>query len=919
MSFRQFGGLNYAPKHNIVASNYNTSNNLLVTQNVGQSNSYINYLSDISGNIRIYGDFDVSGNITANYMFLSSYPPNFSNQPNAVMPKAYIDAFSGGVVPFGAVKAISTFDSSSNNSTGYYPVPLTSQTSIGVIDGYTPSVGDLILLNDQGSNDGQNPATLNGIYQLTGGPGNYLYVRSSIMPDTTDVKSAGVNVQQGIANERGVWVQTQDPAIVGNDLLLWTIFFSFNYSLGQGLSIANAPNNKEVLFVDSSLNFLTLVDASSSYPNLNIGTENATTINVSKNNGQVNIYVPDTLYNVIENQSGFQINTDVNAVLYFGTSDSGNYSYLQSIKRGIGTNNLLFNARGGNVGIGTNNPSYTLDVSGNITSNGIICRDYANNPPQSYINIASQSGANYIETFGNSLSGGSSAPLFFTNGYAANTYMSIVPNSGGGTAKIGIGTINPSYSLDVNGNTHIGGTSTNTYTTNLLVTDLTTTPGPMQITGTSGSATVSVLNNSSGSMVLNYNNSGGSSSILFPSTTPLNGDFGYIQYFENVPYTSSTGSEAGLFLIGVEGDATVSSGIDRISLYSCGGSGYVGVNTIYPNYSLDVSGNINFTGTLYQNGQAFSSNSQWTTINSSEIYFNNNGTGKVGIGTNSPGFTLDVRGATTTNSVLNVTNTSPLSTTTGSYISLSSFNNTSGGNNVMLNTYLYRYTGNSSTGWQTVSCRIQNEVDVTYKGYIEFNPSTLDGTSYIDGGIAIKGYNSASIPPATTNGGLIVNGSGSVLIPPNTNLVPYFQSYTDLINNYLYFQKTVGGIYDLGLQIGSSSVWNIYGDGSASFIGNVSAASFNTTSDYRIKDNIQILNESYTVDNLRAITYYNKKTEKQDIGLLAHEVQEHYPCLVNGEKDAEELQTVNYTGLIPILIKEIQELKKEIKLLKEKI
>lgn len=47
MSFRQFGGLNYAPKHNIVSSNYNTSNNLLVSQNVGQPNSYIEFLSDI--------------------------------------------------------------------------------------------------------------------------------------------------------------------------------------------------------------------------------------------------------------------------------------------------------------------------------------------------------------------------------------------------------------------------------------------------------------------------------------------------------------------------------------------------------------------------------------------------------------------------------------------------------------------------------------------------------------------------------------------------------------------------------------------------------------------------------------------------------------------------------------------------------
>jgi hypothetical protein len=51
MSFRQFGGLQYTAKHNIVSSNFNTSNNLSVTNNVGQPNSHINFLSDISGNI----------------------------------------------------------------------------------------------------------------------------------------------------------------------------------------------------------------------------------------------------------------------------------------------------------------------------------------------------------------------------------------------------------------------------------------------------------------------------------------------------------------------------------------------------------------------------------------------------------------------------------------------------------------------------------------------------------------------------------------------------------------------------------------------------------------------------------------------------------------------------------------------------
>ena len=98
--------------------------------------------------------------------------------------------------------------------------------------------------------------------------------------------------------------------------------------------------------------------------------------------------------------------------------------------------------------------------------------------------------------------------------------------------------------------------------------------------------------------------------------------------------------------------------------------------------------------------------------------------------------------------------------------------------------------------------------------------------------------------------------------------------------------------------------------------GNVNAINFVSTSDYRIKENVETLDSRYTTDNLRPVTYLNKKLGKQDIGLIAHELQEIYPELVNGVKDGEEMQSVNYIALIPILIKEIQELKKEIKSVK---
>jgi len=79
MSFRQFGGINFAAKNNIISSNYNSLNNLQVTQNLGQSNSYINLLSDISGNLTFNGSETINGTLTATSIDCSNINGDSSN------------------------------------------------------------------------------------------------------------------------------------------------------------------------------------------------------------------------------------------------------------------------------------------------------------------------------------------------------------------------------------------------------------------------------------------------------------------------------------------------------------------------------------------------------------------------------------------------------------------------------------------------------------------------------------------------------------------------------------------------------------------------------------------------------------------------------------------------------------------------
>ncbi len=92
--------------------------------------------------------------------------------------------------------------------------------------------------------------------------------------------------------------------------------------------------------------------------------------------------------------------------------------------------------------------------------------------------------------------------------------------------------------------------------------------------------------------------------------------------------------------------------------------------------------------------------------------------------------------------------------------------------------------------------------------------------------------------------------------------------------------------------------------------GTALATAWNTTSDIRKKENIsQIQNSLEKISNLRWVNFTWKETKKQDVWVIAQEVEKQFPEFVT--TDNEWYKSVDYGKLTAPLIEAVKELKKE--------
>jgi len=142
-----------------------------------------------------------------------------------------------------------------------------------------------------------------------------------------------------------------------------------------------------------------------------------------------------------------------------------------------------------------------------------------------------------------------------------------------------------------------------------------------------------------------------------------------------------------------------------------------------------------------------------------------------------------------------------------------------------------------------------------------------------------------------------------------------------LADGSLSFQnKPAGSEIAIGTSLGTQEKMRITSSGDLHVEGDVIAASTTVSSDENLKKDISTYEDALqTISELNGVSFTWKSNDKKSVGVIAQDVQKVLPELVGTKKSlegGEETLTVDYNGLIGVLIQAVKELSKQVEELK---
>lgn len=180
---------------------------------------------------------------------------------------------------------------------------------------------------------------------------------------------------------------------------------------------------------------------------------------------------------------------------------------------------------------------------------------------------------------------------------------------------------------------------------------------------------------------------------------------------------------------------------------------------------------------------------------------------------------------------------------------------------------------------------------------------------------AVKDYVDTQISGITDNDTTYTAGSGLDL-NTQTNV---FSLETDLRDGVTHIGLDTGDYIEftdntrIDFYVNGSNEMRLEADGDLHVDGDVIAASTTVSSDETLKDNIKIYkNALATLEGIKGVSFEWKKDGKKSGGVIAQDVQKVLPELIGTKKsikkEGEETLTVDYNGLVGVLIQAVKEL-----------
>jgi hypothetical protein len=153
----------------------------------------------------------------------------------------------------------------------------------------------------------------------------------------------------------------------------------------------------------------------------------------------------------------------------------------------------------------------------------------------------------------------------------------------------------------------------------------------------------------------------------------------------------------------------------------------------------------------------------------------------------------------------------------------------------------------------------------------------------------------------------------------------YLNTQTGVAGTPARFELSYVGAATYGINLKTTSADGIplsFVNSAGSQVGyvftNSSSTSYVTSSDYRLKEDLKEINGLEKVSAIKVYDFKWKESDDRTDGVLAHELAEVLPYAVNGEKDGEQMQGVDYSKIVPVLVKAIQELTAKVEALEAK-